>query len=565
MRRVFKYILLLLLVLIPSTVLAENSEFEFNCEGDKHYYEDSFLCTISTKPTETFYNILSGTLKIPEELGCEINAVDSGLTFITQDTNKFTLQGTIKDGYVIKYKCKPLKDVEGVIKRQIVVDFNHQIKEGTADRQILRSNEINIVPLAEKTKAQVDTKSRDTSNPNSLLKQITLEGSNFIFSKFLTTYNLEVLYEVENANINAVPNVEGATVSIEGNTALAVGENTIDIKVVSPDGTATTYYTLVITRLARGQEIYNKESDAKLKTLEIEGYSIKFDPDVYEYSIELGWEVQNITLNASPNNEDAKVTSSIPEKLVNGSKIVVTVKSADGTKEIKYTIKIKKVAPKKDYTLPLIIGGSSILFLLLLYFFIKHRQKKQKKDPLLKLKHDKRGLNKGKNFNDGVVPVTEGGELVDEVDTLEEFDNVQPNVINAATVNTEAMPIQVEQAQPDTNLNKTASVVSTIDLTASDKAAPIAVQPQPVQPEPVIPPMQSVQPQPLQAQPIQQQVVQPQVVQQQVVQQSVQTVQTAQPVQQVVMQQPQPQVVPQNVQVIQVGTQNGQINQNNQQ
>lgn len=473
MKKIINYILILFLIILPTKVYA----FSFNCENNKHYVNDTFLCTLTTDATETYYDILKGTLTIPSELSCDINSISSGLDYVSYGENRFDLKGQPLENYIVKYNCRVVKDVSFITTKQIIIsDFGYHILYGTTDvdTEVLRSSEILLYPLSEKTKPITDLKPRDTSNPNSLLKNLTITEIPFTFSKYQTMYtDLNVTWETEKINIIPDVNIEGAHYYIEGNTALQVGENTIDIKVVSPDQLSTTYYTLNINRLAKGEEMYYPKKDAALKTLEIEGFNIKFDKDKYEYQVKIPYEQQNLIINASPSYDEATITKNFPEKLINGSIITIKVKSEDGTNENSYKIKIIKETPKKDYSLYIIIGAFIVFIIILIFAVIKSNKKKQNKDPLLKLKNNKRTLNKGNIFNTSIVPDSGTQELVEDIDTLDDM-NIQPSVINGAVVNQAAMPIQTNQVV-DTNLNKVSSSVNTLDLSVSDKAQPINI------------------------------------------------------------------------------------------
>lgn len=90
--------------------------------------------------------------------------------------------------------------------------------------------------------------SNDTSKSgNTYLSSISLSDSSIDFYKDTTEYSFTVPYSVTNIEVMTVLEDEKSSVTVEGNTDLAVGENTITILVTAENG-ATRTYTLIATR-----------------------------------------------------------------------------------------------------------------------------------------------------------------------------------------------------------------------------------------------------------------------------------------------------------------------------
>lgn len=431
--------------------------YDLTCGENSYKNGEYFYCYITGK-TNVEYEILSGTLTTDKNLSCAFDLNGTGLTKLDNTSDKaFSLQGFSTHENLAIYKCqvkaKPNEDISTQIK---VEDFTYKIKGGNQENEVLRSKNIIIQKHVEETTTQkVDNKPRDTTNGDSLLRTLYSEKLDITFSKFITEYHVEVLYEVENINLTALAANNNATVKIEGDTNLKVGENVIDIYVTSPDNKSITCYTIYINRLPRGEEIYYPERDASLFSLNVLGYAIPFEKDQYEYGIHLKSDVSSIEVNAVATYKGAIIDISRTSNLENGSVVVITVTSKDMTNTLKYTIKITKDPEKKDYTMLIIIGV--IIFLILIFSILIIRTlKKRNEDPILKLKHDKRKINKGSKFDSNKVPEAASS------------DNVIKENVNSPSVK----PVEIKKVVP-TNFNKITPVKDTVILSPSDKAAPI--------------------------------------------------------------------------------------------
>lgn len=104
------------------------------------------------------------------------------------------------------------------------------------------------------TPKETPTNSEPTTKAsNAFLKSIELSSGSIAFAKDVFTYNVEVEYEVETVKINAVAEDEKASVKVEEEYPLEVGENEISIKVTAEDK-STKEYKLLITRKEEQQE-----------------------------------------------------------------------------------------------------------------------------------------------------------------------------------------------------------------------------------------------------------------------------------------------------------------------
>ncbi|HPZ23616.1 MAG TPA: cadherin-like beta sandwich domain-containing protein [Bacilli bacterium] len=425
MKRIFKSILLLIIMIIPVNVFA----YELSCDTSDHAYNTDFTCKI-TGTSNVTYDKLSGSIDSNDDITCNVTSISSGLTNSSTDTKSFDLTGTPTDENLVTYTCKNTTSLTSDKSVQLISsDFTYHIANSGVDKanEVLRSSFFKL--LGETVTTPVDTRPRDTSNSQSRLKTIHDDNLNFVFSSFTTVYNIEVLYDVSTLNLKVVPNVEGASVRIDGSQDLIVGDNVIDIYVTSPDGSSTTCYTLNINRLPRGEAIYYLSKDSTLKSLSITGYDIQFDKTVMDYNIHLPYDVASINLEYELTNPNSSIVVSDTSNLINGSAITLTITSEDKTSTTVYAIHVTKDDPPANYSTYIYGAIIFIAILGVIILIIKTNQKNKKTNSL---------------------PT-----------------NSIPNVNNINTIqlnNNTSAPIQTQAPTSQSDFNKVTSLNQTLDL-----------------------------------------------------------------------------------------------------
>ncbi len=480
MKKINKFIFLLLLVILPSLIYADEIEYSLVCDNGPFNYGQKFQCNvISNKKTEINYDEMSGELTAENgNVTCSLSNVDSGLSNSSTSQTGFKLSGKAETTTYATYSCEVTKKSTSALTENITINnfIAHAKNSGKdPDVLILRNKTININPTEENVK-ETDPRAnmRDTSNAKSRIKSITSDDFDFTFSSFKTNYDIQVLFEVESVTLNIAPNVDGETIKIDnqnavGNTInLDIGDNVIDIYATSPDGSSTTCYTLNIKRLTRGEQIYYIEKDASLSSLSIEGFNIDFEPTIYEYNIHLTVDQSSVNVKAIPTDENAKCVVSNQTDLVDGSVISIVVTSEDGSTTNTYYIHVTKDAPKKDYT-SLIFGILIVVAIIIVILIIVRTNQKNKQDPILALKYrNKKASNKGNSLNLNDVP---------SVDTNK--NNNAPDVIKLDNSNV-AKPIVADDVL-DSNYNNAVSTANSINL---NNVTPVNIQ-TPVTPQEV--------------------------------------------------------------------------------
>ena len=138
--------------------------------------------------------------------------------------------------------------------------------------------------------------------------------------------------------VTAEQNHDSATVTVERDRSLIVGDNTVDITVTAEDGTQKVY-TVSIHRLS---------NDATLKSLTINNGAVplSFYSHVFEYGVEV--DVPDITIDCKATNKEATVLNAGAKSLNPGENVfTVTVNAEDypttGTTET-YTITVYRLS-----------------------------------------------------------------------------------------------------------------------------------------------------------------------------------------------------------------------------
>lgn len=104
-------------------------------------------------------------------------------------------------------------------------------------------------------------KSNEADNSNSFLENLALENvfliPEFKFDEF--NYRAELDSTQDSINVLAVPQIEEATVNIQGHENIVFGNNTITVTVTSKNGTATSTYTILAYRKTEDEELAESE------------------------------------------------------------------------------------------------------------------------------------------------------------------------------------------------------------------------------------------------------------------------------------------------------------------
>ena len=367
--------------------VANNTTIELLIKGSSYVYSDDTksnetdikrLVTLTPKPTTT--TVATKTFKVVldanggtgtyEVLSCstknnKCNVKLSNLKEPTYEGKTFTGWGGTKT-------CTTGSKTTYSVSKDITL-YACWVSGTTTTTTKTPSGETTTTTTTSKTTTTTTTTS--ISDMKLYLKTLNIEGQKIDFSKFKTNYELKVLYDVDTIKLTAEPATEGATVEIPENLNLEVGDNNFEIKVT--DGTKTSTYTVKVTRLKEGEEIKEESKDATLKVLNLAGYNIGFSPTKTVYELKVKYNVKQIAVTATPNDENAKYVITGNTDVKNGSVIKVDVQAEDGTL-ISYKINITQETFFETFRLYFIIGAGAVLLILVALIIIDKTKNKKK-------------------------------------------------------------------------------------------------------------------------------------------------------------------------------------------
>ncbi len=225
------------------------------------------------------------------------------------------------------------------------------------------------------------------------LESLTIDNYPFVFSKFKFEYEINVgddVIDTNNLNINAKAVSNTATIDILKPETLSEGVNVI--KVTVNDNGNTSEYIININKGSFTQTLL-------LSDLSIEGYNLNFDPNVYEYTLNISSTTKNLNITANPLNINSTVEIIGNEALKNGSQIIIRVTSlSEETQD--YIINITTTSFIKE-NLNKILAALGIILMFIIYFIVNAIRKrnnngtnkkevKPKKEKKIKVKKNKK-------------------------------------------------------------------------------------------------------------------------------------------------------------------------------
>lgn len=226
-----------------------------------------------------------------------------------------------------------------------------------------------IINVTRKDVSNTTTKAVKSSN-NYLSNLLLANGElNPKFNKYELTYNIKVPKNVDKLDLKAYAEDSKSKVEILNNEELKIGNNSVLIKVTAEDGSVR-IYTLNVTK-------YDLEAHVDLKDLQVNGasYIPSFSKDITYYESTVKGRVKQISINAIPESENAKIEYYLDGKLLPNGIVnleegynLVTVKVSD---ENGFTKNYYLNVYRKAYTYN--IFGIKIpkwLFWLLLFLFL---------------------------------------------------------------------------------------------------------------------------------------------------------------------------------------------------
>ncbi len=321
---IIKIVILIIIILlfIHNCVLIKNR----NCNGGPKIIDidcnngkcDGILKSLLVSPTNIDFKSNVTTYNIEVDSGVDeiiLNAMPfeastkveypSDLT-LKDGTNTFKIVATTKDGKRVTY----------------TINVNRKPKEVTDDK---------------------------------IVKDIKVSPKDINFSENKTKYTINVGNSVTSIDILVSTYDDSTVVSIPSDLSLKEGLNTFKVKVTTKDGKTVTY-TINVNRAKK------KSSLPLLKELTTSPKNIDFKSNVTTYDIEVDSDVNEIIINALPNDPSTKIIIPDDLSLKEGmNTFVVKVVGSDGTTK-EYTINVNKKGKDNKVIKDITVGPKDIDF-----------------------------------------------------------------------------------------------------------------------------------------------------------------------------------------------------------
>ncbi len=243
------------------------------------------------------------------------------------------------------YEVSVDNGIEKVSISAVPESLNAQFVEGYGPREgvnavTLSGAKTNVEVKVEAENGEIRTYSISIVKPNyqsndATLKSLKITEIPFNFLSNIAGYKLEVNNDIEEINIEAVPNHERATVEYDKKETLKEGLNTITIRVTAEDGTLKEY-KLEVTR---------KEAENLVDNIKIDGLRFDFNPSVYSYEIRTGAKSLDFKVSLTKESATSKILNNT--NLQDGS--IVKIQVSDAMKDVTYEFKIIKPDAAKVY------------------------------------------------------------------------------------------------------------------------------------------------------------------------------------------------------------------------
>ena len=263
------------------------------------------------------------------------------------------------------------------------------------------------------------TTEKKSSNAN--LSNLGIKPNDFSgFKPSVTSYNVTVPNDVETVNVYANKQDSKAKISGTGNKNLKEGKNTITVTVTAEDGTKKNY-TINITRQAKEETTEDEEETTEdeenttetenqtdentiteneeeqteevngivLKSLSIQDQTLipPFNPEVFEYTINLNSNLEKFDIETLTENENYNVEISGNENFIEGENLItILVTDPETSQTTTYQITVNKKLPEtlinEENKIYFIIGGVvlGIIVISIIIYVVKRNKSDEAED-----------------------------------------------------------------------------------------------------------------------------------------------------------------------------------------
>ena len=270
--------------------------------------------------------------------------------------------GTLNEAFnkeTLEYTMDVSSDVDSIDVTGILDDSSSIIKgNGT----YYLSTGVNVIKLivqseTEEERTYTITINKDKNDDAGLKEIKNSAGSSVILSDSGEyQYLINVQYEVNQIEINGIPNVSTSTVNGNGTYSLKVGNNDIVLSVQSEKGTVKTY----IVRVVRDMSL---NDDLKYLFVKEGALSPRFQDTTILYDVKIPSDVNKLTIDAITEDENATYEIIGNQDFVEGveKEVIVRVTAQHGnTKDYKLRVVKQKAITEEFYLDSLSIDSGTL-------------------------------------------------------------------------------------------------------------------------------------------------------------------------------------------------------------
>ncbi len=326
----------------------------------------------------------------------------------SKGTYKVSISGDVSDGSTNK-----TKSVSGSVSIKVTEKNSSSTSDSKSD--------------SDKDDKKTTTTTQKSTNAN--LSNLGITPTKYDFHNFkaaTTSYTISVPNEAEKISIYATKANAKATLTGTGAKTLKEGRNVFYVKVTAEDKKTTKTYTLIINRKAAEEDkkeddeekkedkepeetkdeetntvetpTKDEEETAGITKLSVSRYNISpsFEQDVYEYTLDLNDDVEQLDIKTETSSDDIEVEIVGNEDLVEGENVItILAKDTNANSTLTYQIIVNKNVTNIDVTAlntiitdaqntlnkkRLIVKGTIaiIVLLIILYLIESYRVNKKK-------------------------------------------------------------------------------------------------------------------------------------------------------------------------------------------
>lgn len=312
--------------------------------GDKKTYSVNVTRECNASSDVILTNLKYSTGKLTTKFDPKINEYK---LIVDKNTSKITLSGEAKSDLVVTGNLKDKQILPGSNKFTITVAGKNNIKKDYI-----------IDVIRQKDDAYLST--------------LSLSSGAINFDRNIFNYETTVVYDTINVDVRAVPE-SGGKVEIVGGKNLKVGDNFINVKIVS-ETYSENNYKIKIVRLKKDETIGDNPT---IKDIKIKNYDINFDPNIANYSLKIKNE-KKLDIEVITDDSNTKTEILGNKNLKDGS--IITIKSTSSGGFVKL---YKIVISKTNSIIYLIVGIVFIISIIGVLIVLYLLSRKQTKIPLI--------------------------------------------------------------------------------------------------------------------------------------------------------------------------------------